>query len=162
MEKSPKKLKKKYRIIQYSCFISEFVAVAIPFVAIALVNYDKYFIEYSGVKMSISFFMAMAVLGFAVWGISSEKIKNTYIALIIKWAIIAFIFTMLGQIINDIATIMWFGLIGICASFGLDIGSKKAKQKKNEIIDAEKQANKEDMVEAVKEEKKIKVKVTKK
>lgn len=162
MEKSPKKLKKKYRAIQYSCFISEFVAVAIPFVAIAIVNYDKYFIEYSGVKMSISFFMAMAVLGFAVWGISSEKIKNTYIALIIKWAIIAFIITMLGQIITDLATIMWFGLIGICASFGLDIVSKKAKQKKNEIIDAEKQANKEDMVEAVKEEKKIKVKVTKK
>ena len=33
MEKSPKKLKSKYRAIEYSCFAGEFVSVAAPFVA---------------------------------------------------------------------------------------------------------------------------------
>ena len=161
-KKSPSKLKRKYRAIQYSCFLGEFLSVAAPFVAIAIVNYEKYFVEYSGIKMSISFFMAMAVMGFAIFGISKKKMNNSFITLIIIWATIAFIFTMLGQIITDLSTIMWFGLIGIAGAAGLDLASNKAKDKKEKITKAQEQADNDDMVEAVKEEKKIKVKVIKK
>lgn len=159
MEKSPKQLKKKYKRIQYGCFIGEFISVAAPFIAIAIVNYDKYFVEYDGTKTSISFAMAMAVMGFAIWGITKKKLANSFVSMIIIWATMAFIFTMLGQIITDLATIMWFGLIGIVGAYGLDLGSNAAKKKKDRIIEAEHRAEEDDMVEAIKEEKKQKVKV---
>lgn len=162
MEKSPNQLKKKYRAIQYGCFAGEFASVAAPFIAIGAVNYNKYFIEYDGAKTSISFIMAMAVMGFAIWGISKKKLQNSFVSMIIIWATMAFIFTMLGQLITDLAYIMWFGLIGIAGAYGLDIASNAAKKKKDKIIEAQEEADKQDMVEAVKEEKKIKVKVIKK
>lgn len=162
MEKSPKKLKKKYRAIEWGCFAGEFVSVAAPFVAIAIVNYDKYFVEYDGIKMSTSFFMALAVMGFAIWGVAKKKLQNSFITFMIMWATVAFIFQMMGEMILDISTIMWFGLIGLAVAYGLDLGSKAAKKKKEKVISAYEQADKEEMVEAIKEEKKIKVKVIKK
>ena len=160
-EKTPTQLKRKYRAIQYSTFLGEFVAAAAPFVTIAIVNYDKYFVEYSGVKMSISFFMALAVMGLAIFCIVKKKMENSYVSLIIGWATAAFIVTMLGELITDLSTIMWFGLIGIASAFGLDEVSKYAKKKKDKITAAQEEADKDDMVEAVKEEKKVKVRVKK-
>lgn len=158
--KSPKQQKKKYRNIQYSCFIGEFVSVATPFVAIGIANYEKYFVEYNGTKMSIAFFMAMAVMGFALWLIAKKKLENSFITLLIGWTIFAFIFTMLGEMITDLAYIMWFGLIGLSGAYGLDIASKSAKKKKETIIQAENTANQEELVQAIKEEK-IKVRIKK-
>ena len=159
--KSVKKQKNKYAIIEWSCFIGEFIAIATPFIAIGITNYNKYFVEYDGTRMSIAFIMAMAVMGVAIFLISKKKLENSYITLLIGWAVMAFIFQMLGQMILDLATIMWFGLIGLGAAFGLEIASKQAKKKKEAVKDAINQANKEDMVEQYKEEKKIKVKIKK-
>jgi len=161
-KKSVKSQKNKYMAIEYGCFAGEFVAVAAPFVAIGIANYDKYFIQYDGTKMSIAFFMAMAVMGMAIFLISKKKLENSYVTLLIGWAVMAFVFQMLGQMILDLATIMWFGLIGLGAAYGLELGSKAAKKKKESIKEAMKQADKEDLVEQYKEEKKtVKVKVKK-
>ena len=159
--KSVKKQKTKYAAIEWSCFVGEFIAITTPFIAIGIANYDKYFVQYDGVRMSIAFIMAMAVMGMAIFLISKKKLENSYITLLIGWAVMAFIFQMLGQMILDLATIMWFGLIGLGGAFGLEIVSKQAKKKKESIKDAMAQANKEEMVEQYKEEKKIKVKVKK-
>ena len=161
MSKSVKSQKNKYAVIEWGCFVGEFVSVATPFVAIGIVNYDKYFVQYDGTKMSIAFFMAMAVMGLAIFLISKKKLENSYITLLIGWAVMAFVFQLLGQIILDLATIMWFGLIGLAGAYILEIGSKKAKKKKESIKGAIEQANKEDLVEQYKEEKKVKVKVKK-
>lgn len=161
------KKKNKYRTIEWSCFIGEFVSAATPFVTIAIVNYDKYFVEYDGVKMSISFFMALAVMGMAIFLIAKKKFENSYVTLLLGWAVVAFIFTMIGELIVDLANIMWFGLIGLLGSYGLEISSKKARQKKKEIMDIINQAEKENAVEKYKEEqaeineKKVKIKVKK-
>lgn len=149
---TPTQKKKKYKRIQYSCFAGEFISVAAPFIAIAIVNYDKYFVEYDGTKTSISFVMAMAVMGFAIWGITKKKLANSFVSMIIIWATMAFIFTMLGQIITDLATIMWFGLIGIVGAYGLDLGSNAAKKKKDKIIAGIEEAEKEITKDAYKEE----------
>lgn len=159
--KSVKKQKNKYAIIEWACFLGEFIAIATPFVAVGIANYDKYFVQYDGVKMSIAFFMAMAVMGMAIFLISKKKLENSYITLLIGWAVVAFIFQMLGQMILDLATIMWFGLIGLGGAYGLELGSKAAKKKKESIKEAMSQANKEEMVEQYKEEKKVKVKIKK-
>lgn len=163
MNSQPSKRKRKYRAIQWTAFIGEFVSVATPFVIIGLVNYDKYFIQYDGTKMSIAFFMALAVMGFAIWCVSKKKLENSFITLVLGWAVIAFVFTMLGEMITDLAYIMWFGLIGLAGAFGLDEVSKYFKRKKDEITTAQKTAESDELVQEVKTEKtqKIKVKVRK-
>ena len=160
---TPTQLKRRYKALHYGCFTGEFISAAIPFVTIAIVNYNKYFVEYSGTKVSISFFMAMAVMGFAIFSVSKKKFENSFISLLIMWAALAFSFTMLGSLITDLATIMWFGLIGLGGSYGLDIAQKKALKKSEEIqkgIDAAKQDEvKEAYKEEMKEEKPNKKKV---
>lgn len=151
--KTPSELKKHYRRLQYGTFAAEFVSIMTPFVVISIVNFDKYFVQYNGTQMSIAFFMAMAVMGIAIWAVSKKKLENSFITLLVGWVIFAFIFQMLGEMITDLATIMWFGLIGLVGAFGLDEASKYFKKKKELIIDAEKQAEKDNLVNAVKEEK---------
>ena len=115
---------------------TSFLSFFAPFITIAIVNKDKYFIEYDGTKTRLGFIIAMIVMGFGLIGIMSEKIKSTYLIFVIKWITFAFAFTLLGQIITDIAVIMWYGLIGIVASYGLDLGSKQLEKKSKNKLDS--------------------------
>lgn len=155
-KKTIKQKKNKYRNLEYTFTGTSYVAALSPFVAIGLANYDKYFVEYNGTKMSIAFVMALAMMGIALWGITKKKLENSMVSLIIKWAIFAFIFQMLGQMITDLATIMWFGLIGLVASYGCDEASKSMKKKKERIIknmqDAEDDKDKAQYAEELKDE----------
>lgn len=158
---TPSQKKKKYKRIQYTCFGGEFVVAMAPFVAVGIANYDKYFVQYDGVKMSLSFFMALAVMGIAIWAIAKKKLENSFATLLVGWAVVAFIFQMMGEMITDLSTIMWFGLAGLAGAFGLDEVSKAYKKKAELINKAQEVADQEELVEAVKEEKKLKVKVKK-
>lgn len=155
-KKTVKQKKNKYRNLEYIFVGGSYVSALSPFIAIGIANYDKYFVEYNGTKMSIAFIMALAMMGIALWGITKKKLENSMVALIIKWAIFAFIFTMLGQMIIDLATIMWFGLIGLVASYGFDEASKSMKAKKERIIEnmkkAEDDKDKEQYAEEMKDE----------
>lgn len=165
--KTPSQLKRKYKAIGFSCFLGQFASVAAPFVAIGIANYEEYFVEYNGTKMSIAAVLAAGLMGFAVWLVSKRKLENSYITLLIGWGVITAIFFLLGQIINDISYIMLFGLIGLVGAFGLDIASAKAYAKADEIqkgIDsAKEQMTKEAYIDEVKEsqEKQVKIKIKK-
>ena len=136
---------KKYKRISRGFFAGEFGSVAAPFVSIGIVNFDKYFVQQDGVKMSVAGVMAAAVMGFAIWLASKKKIGNSYIVLLVGWAAMTAIFFLMGQAINDIAYIMLFGLIGICGAFGLDIASAKY-EKKAELLEKGIQLAKEEQV----------------
>lgn len=165
--KTPTQLKRKYKAIGFTCFLGQFISAAAPFIVIGIVNYEEYFVEYNGTKMSIAAIMAAGVMGFAIWLVSKRKLENSYITLLIGWGVVTAIFFLLGQIINDISYIMLFGLIGLVGAFGLDIGSAKAYKKADEIqkgIDAAKeQMTKEAYIDETKkaEEKKVKIKIKK-
>ena len=112
--------------------------------------------------MSVAAFMGLGLMGFAIWLIAKKKFENSFITLIIGWATAATVITLLGQLVNDLSTIMWFGLIGIAGAYGLDIGSKQAEKKANEIQKGIDRAKEEMTAEAYKEEvRKVKVKVKK-
>lgn len=166
-KKTPTQKKRQYKTISYLCFGGEFVSVFAPFIAIGIVNYDKYFVQYDGTKMSIAAVLTAALMGLATWLVSKKKFENSFITLIIGWFSVAFIFLLLGQIINDIAMIMFYGGIGILGAYGLDIGSKESMKKANKIQEAIDQAIKENTVDDYKEElkeketKKVRIKVKK-
>ena len=146
-KKTIKQKKNKYRNLEYTFTGASYVSALSPFVAIGLANYDKYFVEYDGTKMSIAFVMALAMMGIALWGITKKKLENTLVSLMIKWTICAFIFTMLGQMITDLATIMWFGLAGLFGSYLCDEGSKRMKSKKERVVENMKKAEDQKDVE---------------
>ena len=149
---TPTQRKNKYKRISRFCFLGEFLSVMSPFIIIGFVNYDKYFVQYSGTKMSIAAMLSAIIMGIAIWLVSSKKFNNSFIALMIGWAVIDAIFFLLGEIISDIAVIMLFGFIGILGAFGLDIASQKFKVKAATIDDAIKTAEKENLVDEYKEE----------
>ncbi len=164
MERTPTKQKKHYKRISRICFASEFLSVITPFVAMGIANYNEWFIEYDGTKMSLAFFLSMAVMGLAVYLVSKKKFENSFVTLIIGWAVVTGILFLLGKIINDLAYIMLFGLFGILGAYGLDIGSKQADKKAKEIQSGIDKAKQDMTAEAYKEElaeKKVKVKVKK-
>lgn len=160
-EKTPTEKYRTYKKVQYFCFGGEFLSVLAPFITIGIVNYEEYFVEFNGTRMSIACALACSIMGIAVWLVSKKKFNNSFITLIVGWLAVTVIFFLLGKIINDIAWIMLFGLIGILGAYGLDIASAQASKKADKIKEGIELAEKEDVRDAYKEEKKVKVKVKK-
>lgn len=161
MAKKPltaKQKQNKYRALQYSTFVGEFVSIILPFVIMGAVNYEDWFVSESGWKVGLGGTLALALLGIAVLLVTKkkedEKITSGYIALIIGWFAVAFIFVLLASIIEQIAMIMFFGGIGILGAFGLDMTSKnfkaKAEMYKGSIQRAQDKALEEQAMEEIK------------
>lgn len=163
-ELTPTQKRKRYKRLSRLCFGGEFVSTAAPFIGIGIANYKEYFVEYDGTKMSLACALAFCVMGLAIWLVSKKKFENSFITLIIGWAAFTGIFFLMGKIINDLAFIMLYGLIGLIGAYGLDIGSAKLNQKAEEIQKGINRAKEEMTAEAYKEElkeKKVKIKIKK-
>lgn len=159
MAKKPltaKQKQNKYRALQYSTFVGEFVSIILPFVIMGAVNYEDWFVSESGWKVGLGGTLALALLGIAVLLVTKkkedEKITSGYIALIIGWFAVAFIFVLLASIIEQIAMIMFFGGIGILGAFGLDMTSKNFKAKADLYKNAIAKAKTENLEEDLKQE----------
>ena len=162
--KTPSQKVRHYKRLSHGLFAGEFVTTLSPYVVVALVNYDKYFVQYNGTKMTLASFIALAVMGIAVYLVSKKKLENSFITLIVGWAAVMGVFFLLGEIINDIAYIMLYGLIGLIGTYGLDIGSKQASKKAQEIqkgIDRAKEELYAEEYKAEVEAKKVKIKIKK-
>lgn len=148
-EKKPltaKQKQTKYRALQYVTFGSEFLSIITPFIALGIVNHEEWFYNEDGWKIGLGGSLALAIMGIAVFLVTKKKednkATNGYIALIVGWFAVAFIFVLLADIMSQISTIMFFGGIGLCGAFGLDIASKDFKAKADTYKDAIKEAKK--------------------
>ena len=124
--KTPTQLKKKNKIKSAIWFSGEFVSVFSPFFAIGIINYDKYFIQYDGTKISIGFALAMVVMGVATYLTAKKEFKQSFITILIAWGIVTGILFLIKELLNDLCYIMLFGWFGILGAYGCDIGKKKA------------------------------------
>ena len=123
----------KYRALQYTTFISEFISILTPFIIMGAVNYDEWFTTEEGWKVGLGGTLALALMGIAVFLVTKkkedEKITGGYITLIVGWFAVAFIFMLLASIMEQITTIMMFGGLGLLGAFGFDIASRNFKDK---------------------------------
>lgn len=138
----------KYRLIQYSTFASEYVAIASPYVVLGAINWDKWFITNpEGWKVGLGGSIALVLISVAAFLVSKQKedknLTSGYVALILGWLMVGFIFKMLATIMLEIADIMFITSTGLMGAFGLDIGSKKAKKEKDRYLKARTSANEE-------------------
>ena len=132
-EKTPSEKKKVLRGWQYGTWWGQFVVLASPYVGLAIANGDKYFVQYDGTKISIAFFLGLAILGFTIWSVTYEKFKDSYLPHIIKFGVYTAIIWCVKQIIDDVAYIMIFGFIAFVVAGGIEEVHKKLKQKADHI-----------------------------
>ena len=132
-EQTATQKKNKYRALQYTTFVGEFVSIFTPFIIMGAVNAEEWFYNENGWKVGLGGTLALALMGIAVFLVGKkkedEKITSGYIALIVGWFAVAFIFMLLASIMEQITTIMMFGGLGIMGAFGLDMTSKNFKAK---------------------------------
>lgn len=166
-EKKPKKEKKpltatqtknKYRALQWTCFGSEFLSIALPYVVIGAVNFDEYFVyNEEGWKVGTGATIAMALMGLTVWSIGKKKDDKSertsgLLTLALGWAAIGFVFFMLSSILGDIAMIMLCGSLGIFGALGLNVASVSFKKKADMYQEAIDEVTKDGVKDKAKEE----------
>jgi len=128
------KKKKLYKIASRGAFAGEFVSIATPYVVMGAINYDEWFKTTDGWKIGLGGSLALALMGIAILIITKKKEDNDsktggYITLLLGWLAVAFIFLLLANIMHQIASIMFFGAIGIAGALGLEIVSKNCGEK---------------------------------
>lgn len=148
--------KNRYRALQYTTFVGEFISVLTPFIIMGAANADEWFYQEEGWKIGLGGTLALALMGIAVFMVTKkneedkkedgQKINFGYIVLIVGWFAVAFIFMLLASINEQITTIMMFGGLGLLGAFGLDITSREFKAKADKYKAAIEKA-KEDILE---------------
>lgn len=132
--------KNKYRAIQYSTFASEFLAILTPYIVMGGVNYEEWFKSEEGWRIGLGGSLALVLMGLAIFLVTKnkedKKVTSGYITLIIGWFAVAFVFMLLANIMDQIAMIMLYGGIGLIVAFGLDLTSKKYKEKADAYANA--------------------------
>ena len=148
--------KNKYRALQYSTFVGEFVSILTPYIALGIANKDEWFTTEEGWKVGLGGALALALMGIAVLLITKKKenkeLTGGYITLIIGWFAVTFVFLLLSSILEQITTIMFFGGLGLIGAFGLDMVSKNAKAKADVYANAMKDVRKKTIEEQIMEE----------
>lgn len=154
-KKSVKKQANQFGALKVGCFVGEFVSALLPLFVYVMVNHGQYFIEYEGVKYGVSFFMAMALVGITIIGVSGEKIKGSLLSFTIKIGIFAFIVQMIGALANDLASMLWCVFFGLLGSQGFELGGKYFKGRQQDKLNAIKKAKENnDVAQATEELKK--------
>ena len=122
----------------YFCLAMKWVCIILPYIIIGIVNFDTYFVENNGWKMSLGCILALTV---AVISITKEAKKSKSFGGVVGW-IIAFALVYFFQVLlTDLLLIVGCGLIGqvVGAFFKLvsDIQLEKANIYRNANIQAE-------------------------
>lgn len=152
-----KKKQKLYNVGSKCAFAGEFVAIGTPYVVMGAINYEEWFKGTEGWKVGLGGSLALALMGIAVLLVKKNKEDKDssisgYITLLLGWLAVAFVFLLLANIMHQIASIMFFGAIGIAGALGLDIVSTKAEEKSTLYLNAIKKIRGETIENQVRKE----------
>lgn len=162
-----KQQKNHYRKLQYASKAGEYAAVVAPFGVMFAVNFNEWINVEGGWKIGLGGTLAMGLMTIAITLVGKTKDKSntiaTYVTLLLTWLATAFILTLLSQIIQEVANLMFIASSGIASALGLEVVrvncQKKADNLKADIEKAKSEINvseaKEELV-AEKEKKGIK------
>lgn len=139
---------RRYRLAEKLTEYSEYPVVALPYLIMGAVNFDKWFKTTEGWKVGLGGALAIALMCFAWYSIIKKKDTETsktggMVKLLIGFLAIAFIFILLANIMDQIGQIMLFGALGIAGALGLEISSNHFEQLADEFKEELKQQRKE-------------------
>ena len=130
------KKKKLYKLASKGAFAGEFISIGTPYVVMGAINYEEWFKGTEGWKVGLGGSLALALMGIAILLVKKNKEDKDssisgYITILLGWLAVAFVFLLLANIMHQIASIMFFGAIGIAGALGLDIVSTRYEEKAN-------------------------------
>lgn len=150
--KTPTQQKNSLKRASRLCLGGEILSVLAPYFTIGIINYEKYFIQYDGTRISLGFAIAMVIMGITVYLVAEKQFNFSYVALFISYGVVCGVFFLIREILNDIVMIMFFGWVGLGGALGLNIGKTQIDKKVTLITDAIEQAKKDNYSEAYKKE----------
>lgn len=128
---------KRLRTQGYSLKGAKWLSILTPYIVIGIVNFDEYFTEVNGVKMSIGCTLAMVVAGITIFNESKE---NKKISGLVGWAVAFALCYLMQSILQDLVLIIGCGFVGQLIGAGFEVGSEtqlnKAKLYRDAIIQA--------------------------
>ena len=151
---------KTYRALQYTFTGCSFISVLMPFIILGAVHFDEWFRNENGWKIGLGGTLAMAVVGFAFVIVTFKKEKewkvtDGWITFIIIFLALTLAVLCIKDILDQLVTIMFCALIGLCAAFGFDMTSKSMKVKADEYLETINEVKKDNLKEKVEKETKL-------
>lgn len=142
-DKTTLELYKSFKHKKFACLLGKWISIITPFVVIGIVNFNEYFTEYNGFKMSIGCSLAALVGGFAIY--QNVREDNKKVANVIKWAIAFGLVYFFSSILQDLVLIVGCGFAGQVVGAGFELGFENYIEKMNIVYKANMnaQANKE-------------------
>lgn len=126
-EKTTLELYKSFKTRKFTCLIGKWLSIISPFVVIGIVNFNEYFVEYNGTRMSIGCILAALVAGVAIYNEAKENNKKT--ANVVKWAIAFGLVYFFSAILQDLVLIVGCGFAGQVVGTGFELGYENYKDK---------------------------------
>ena len=137
-ELTPVEKYKRLRNQGYTCMAMKWLSILSPYLIIGIVNFEDYFIEADGVKMSLGCVLAAIVAGISI---ANETKENKKINGIVGWAIAFALIFFFQSLLQDLLLIVGCGFIGQLVGAGFQLGSEiqleKANLYRNATIQAE-------------------------
>lgn len=125
-ELTPVEKYKRLRNQGYTCLAMKWVSILSPYLIIGAVNFEDYFQEANGIKMSMGCILAAIVAGIAI---SNETKDNKKINGIVGWVIAFALVYFFQSILQDLLLIVGCGLIGQLVGAGFEIGADSQLEK---------------------------------
>ena len=118
---------KRMRRRNIECKSAKWVSILSPYFIIGAVNFNEYFTEYNGVKMSLGCVLACVVAGIAI--MNETKGKDSKINGIVGWAVAFALIYLMSSILNDLLLIVGCGFIGQLVGKGFELGGENYEAK---------------------------------
>ena len=139
---------RRYRLAEKLTEYSEYPVVALPYLIMGAVNFDKWFKTTEGWKVGLGGALAIGLMCVVWYSIIKKKDTETsktggMVKLLIGFLAVAFILMLLANIIMQIGQIMLFGALGIAGALGLEITSNHFQQLADEYKEELKHQRKE-------------------
>lgn len=125
--KTTLELYKSFKHRKFACLLGKWISIISPFVVIGIVNFNEYFVQYDGVKMSLGCILAAFVAGFAIFNEVKETNKKT--ANVVKWAIAFGLVYFFSAILQDLVLIVGCGTAGQVVGTGFKLGYENYNDK---------------------------------
>lgn len=138
--------------IEKLLFAGEIGSVIAPFIVLSIVNFDEYFVQQEGWRMSLTFAMLAGATVISVMLMAKQKLKLSLGSALSGLVIADVICFLLGQLITDLAYILLYVIIGFVVALVLNIKREKELEEINLINEGIKDAKKDSVKEQYKKE----------
>lgn len=140
-------------------FAGEIGSALAPFIVLTAVNFNEYFVQQDGWRMSLSFAMLAGATVISICLMAKQKLKLSLASALTGLVIADVICFLLGALITDLAYILLYVIVGFVAALVLNINREKKVSEMDRIKKGINAAKEEIIKEQYKQEHKEEINI---